>query len=179
MKYDKLLDMPETAQKMYKDFIVYAVLRDKKHLLKSIKNHSLDYSKCGSPIEIIFNVAFDIMNFLGQDDRKLIPQYELVAKGHKYILDFAYIKPDFKLAIECDGHEFHEKTKEQVTYGNERDYLLQMEGFSILHFSGSQINNDPFECATTVHRFIHSKEKGEDHVILRETAQENSPMGVV
>ena len=57
------------------------------------------------------------------------------------------ISVPIKLIVECDGHEFHEKTKDQVEKRNKRDYNLKMQGFDILHFSGSEIYKDPVGCA--------------------------------
>jgi len=53
--------------------------------------------------------------------------------------------------IECDGHEFHEKTKEQVAKDKKRERYIQSNSFSkVLRFSGSEIYNDPFECAAEI-----------------------------
>lgn len=41
--------------------------------------------------------------------------------------------------IECDGHDFHEKTKEQAQRDKKRDRDLQVLGFKIYHFTGSEI----------------------------------------
>ena len=95
----------------------------------------------------------------------LEPQYEVA--GSKYRVDFAFIADenmtidfannDFKLAIECDGHDFHEKTKEQVARDNEREYFLKMQGFDVLRFSGSQIYTKPFRCARQIYNYIVTK----------------------
>lgn len=61
-----------------------------------------------------------------------------------------------KLVIECDGHNFHEKTKEQVIRNNERDYDLQLAGYKVLHFSGSQIYESPLSCANDIYNFIQT-----------------------
>lgn len=49
---------------------------------------------------------------------------------------------DDKIVIECDGHEFHEKTKEQAKHDKERDRYLTAQGFKILRYTGSEIYND-------------------------------------
>jgi very-short-patch-repair endonuclease len=51
-----------------------------------------------------------------------------------------------KFIIECDGHDFHEKTKQQVAYDKKRDRDLQALGFRVLRFSGSEIYKDPKAC---------------------------------
>lgn len=55
-----------------------------------------------------------------------------------------------KIAIECDGHDFHEKTKEQAARDKKRDRFFQSKGWVILRFTGSEIYNDPMKCAEEV-----------------------------
>lgn len=54
------------------------------------------------------------------------------------------------IAIELDGHEFHERTKEQVTDRNQRDRSLQQAGWTVFHFSGSELVKDPERCVREV-----------------------------
>lgn len=51
-----------------------------------------------------------------------------------------------QLVIECDGHDFHEKTKKQASRDKERDRALQDCGYIVFRFSGSDIYNDAFNC---------------------------------
>lgn len=128
--------------------------------------------ECKSPIEQLFYYAYSIVDFDNEGNDYpsffLMPQEEIQTQGGRYYADFVfdsnYLKEDgnvpehpLKLVIECDGHEFHEKTKEQVRRGNERDYNLKVAGYDILHFSGSQIHNEPIECAKKVYEYIKSK----------------------
>jgi very-short-patch-repair endonuclease len=127
------------------------------------------YDECKSPIEEIFNVAYDLkvgseFYFPRIEALQLKNQAKIVANGNTYYADFLFdtsdcftYEHDFKLVIECDGHEFHEKTKEQVERGNKRDLDLKKEGYDILHFSGSQIYKDPIGCAEEVINYILKK----------------------
>lgn len=70
----------------------------------------------------------------------------------QYRVDFLIIYGKGKfgwggVVVECDGHEFHEKTKEQASHDKARDRYLQSLGLKVFHFSGSDIWNDPFGCA--------------------------------
>lgn len=56
-----------------------------------------------------------------------------------------------KIAVELDGHDFHEKTKEQVTYRNRRDRDLQTAGWVVLHVSGSEFNANPQRVTKEIH----------------------------
>lgn len=71
-----------------------------------------------------------------------------------YRLDFAYIVTPFKeapirLAIECDGHEFH-ASREDRERDAARQNDLRGHGFETLRFTGSQICADPEACAQSV-----------------------------
>jgi very-short-patch-repair endonuclease len=86
----------------------------------------------------------------------VIPQYSI----HKYRTDFAIFVGDKqgyqKIAIECDGHDFHEKNKKQVQRDKERDRFFQSKGWKLLRFSGSEIYNDPIGKADEVIEFVGS-----------------------
>ena len=47
-----------------------------------------------------------------------------------------------KYVIECDGHDFHEKTKEQARYDKQRERFFVQEGYRVLRYSGSEIYRD-------------------------------------
>jgi very-short-patch-repair endonuclease len=70
--------------------------------------------------------------------------------------------------VECDGHDFHEKTKEQAARDKERDRYLQECGFYVLRFTGSELYRDPPGCAEQVDRFMES------HILRRGTAVHSS-----
>lgn len=59
-----------------------------------------------------------------------------------------------RLIIECDGHEFHERTKEQAERDRSRDRALTAKGFTVLRFTGREINRDALACAREVERFL-------------------------
>jgi very-short-patch-repair endonuclease len=54
------------------------------------------------------------------------------------------------VAIECDGHDFHEKTKEQARKDKRRDRVFLAEGLPVLRFTGSEIHRDPTAIAKEV-----------------------------
>lgn len=56
--------------------------------------------------------------------------------------------------IECDGHDFHERTKEQAARDKKRDRYLQSSGNPVLRFTGSEIYRDAWGCASQVTDFI-------------------------
>jgi very-short-patch-repair endonuclease len=55
-----------------------------------------------------------------------------------------------KLIVECDGHEFHERTKEQAARDRSRDRALTAFGYEVFRFTGSELWRDPLGCARQV-----------------------------
>jgi very-short-patch-repair endonuclease len=51
-----------------------------------------------------------------------------------------------RLAIECDGHDYHEKTKEQAQRDKKRDRDLLLAGVQTIRFTGSELFRDPGIC---------------------------------
>lgn len=49
--------------------------------------------------------------------------------------------------IECDGHDFHERTKEQAARDRKRDRDMLAKGAIVIRFTGSEIWASPTECA--------------------------------
>lgn len=66
-----------------------------------------------------------------------------------------------KVIVECDGHDFHERTKEQAAKDRSRDREAQMQGFHILRFTGSELWRDPWGCAEKVCEWAFRVQFGE------------------
>lgn len=65
------------------------------------------------------------------------------------------------LIIECDGHEFHERTKQQAARDRSRDRMALSDGFPLLRYTGSEIWNDPLGCAQEVITLSRSRLRGQ------------------
>lgn len=87
-------------------------------------------------------------------------QPEIVAEGRRYRLDIGLevIQGNCRalVAIECDGHDFHEKTKKQAQHDKRRDRDLQILGWSVARFTGSEIVRDPRAASRSSYRLAHS-----------------------
>lgn len=105
-------------------------------------------AKCGSPIEArlldaFFAAGFDvdvetemIRNASGTRLRQQVPV-------DAYRLDFALIAEGGAfVVVECDGHDFHERTKEQVARDKARDRAMVANGWTVLRYAGSEIHKD-------------------------------------
>lgn len=76
-----------------------------------------------------------------------------------FLLVFSMQETGFtkKFVVECDGHDYHERTKEQATRDKERDRRLMDAGYYVIRFSGSEIFKDPYKCARQVRDIITKK----------------------
>jgi hypothetical protein len=101
----------------------------------------------GSPL--ILSRTEDIAHY-GGAARLLIPQFQLDDKR----IDFLLRDPPIEIYLECDGHDFHERTKEQAARDRKRDREVQQTGRPILRFTGSEIYADPVFCASEVFDFL-------------------------
>jgi very-short-patch-repair endonuclease len=111
-----------------------------------------------SPIEAIFEQWFWILRSVDSNFARQLTldrQVEVeTGDGTRYRLDFAVraMDPDrdLKIAIEVDGHDWHERTREQVIDRNRRDRRLSCGGWRIFHFSGAEILQDAARCVDEV-----------------------------
>jgi very-short-patch-repair endonuclease len=63
-----------------------------------------------------------------------------------YRLDFAMlgVHDDTQpVAIEIDGHDYHERTKAQARHDRRRDRWLAQHGWLVLRYTGSEVFRDP------------------------------------
>lgn len=103
------------------------------------------------------------------------------AKIGKYRVDFLVqqngIGPDEHLRpviVELDGHDFHDKSKQQRSYEKARDRALIKAGYRVLHYTGSDIFADPFAVAHEVLVML-----GGDALTLDSNYRADSPLGNV
>lgn len=59
--------------------------------------------------------------------------------------------------VECDGHEFHEKTKEQAAKDKKRDRELQERGYRVYRYTGAEIFANMYDCAHEVLSSVHGR----------------------
>ncbi len=99
--------------------------------------------------------------FLGNDgpDKIIIClQYHI----DKYRVDFyieycdLYLKTTKGLIVECDGHEFHEKNKEQTAKDKKRDRTLQHK-CPVFRFTGSEIYKAPYDCVAQIFNYLDER----------------------
>ena len=141
---------------------------------------------CGSPIEARMLAALYFMSCPIYFDRFTRPQVvlspadEMIETSKKYdelvlVVPQASIgeyRADFLIivklherteplliVVECDGHDFHERTKEQAAKDRRRDREMQAAGFKVFRFTGSEIFRDTIGCVTEISRFMKAEEE--------------------
>jgi very-short-patch-repair endonuclease len=94
------------------------------------------YVKCESPIETALLDQFAATELNGC----WVADAQVSVEGVGRV-DFVLRHPSSTtaIAIECDGHDFHERTKQQAARDRKRDRTLQALGYVVLRFTGSEI----------------------------------------
>jgi very-short-patch-repair endonuclease len=88
-----------------------------------------------------------------------VPQLNIPEVGR---VDFAVFVPQIStqeplLVVECDGHNFHERTTEQVSRDNRRDRAMQRLGIPFLRFTATDIVRNSEDVAREIMEFVHIK----------------------
>lgn len=118
---------------------------------------------CGSPIEKLFSIAIEEAMKKAMSWDALLRDFDVFeiqrqarinygSEGRYYKADFLISLADqrygeFLYIIECDGHEFHEKTKAQVRADKKRERDFLEQGYVFMRFTGSEIHENPYGCA--------------------------------
>ena len=102
-----------------------------------------------SPIEQIFLMMWKFRKIEEEHGLQLAPQKSVRTRTGDYRVDFlitAKQSTTLRLAVELDGHDFHERTKEQVRRDKARERAIVAEEYTILRFSGSEVAQNPSKC---------------------------------
>jgi len=126
-------------------------------------------NQCETPIEQLLAVHLIDLEFhlykelsvLGKfKSLHILAQKEVVVNDRKYRLDFLIecitTTKHHKYAIECDGHEFHEKTKGQAARDKARERNLMSEGYKVIRFTGSEIWKNASRCSGEIINIIQN-----------------------
>ncbi len=155
--------MPDKVVELYYEFAKGYLANEAPEYLFFLNEYIVELTQCESPIEQILLLMLKLFSdylWLGYEFEV---QKDIQIEDKTYRADIYYTSESFmpnnpyRLVIECDGHEFHEATKEQVAKRNDRDLDLKNAGYDVLHFSGSQIYNDPYKYSKKIGMYINQK----------------------
>lgn len=109
-------------------------------------------------IALLFSEQFtfeptDEKPFVARDALGVCLAQQLAVGPHR--LDFALVHADgASLAIELDGHEYHDGSKDRAERDRARDRELVAKGWVTARFTGREIVRDAMRCAQEAHRLI-------------------------
>ncbi len=81
------------------------------------------------------------------DEITVKPQASVGSYHADFLLQWRQWGVEASVAVELDGHEFHEKTKEQAARDRRRDRYFTVHGLSPMRFAGSEIHRNATDCA--------------------------------
>lgn len=90
----------------------------------------------------------------------VVPQYRLKTEAGNYRVDLMIVDGKTlgpRLAIECDGHDFHERTKIQAKKDKSRDRAIQLLGIPVYRFTGSEVYANAVGCAVEVLKHLDAR----------------------
>ena len=113
--------------------------------------------RCDSPIEreLLLNLYPHLTTDCAQELRA---QYMIESSGDMLtISDFAF--PDMRIVIYCDGYAPREGNREAFKRDRLQSRELQLEGWIVLRFAGSEINYDSEMVVETIQRSIARRDR--------------------
>ena len=121
---------------------------------------------CQSPIEqmmlaevIFLNDGYGVISWdFMPDGPRSVDETETIFDCQALVLQY---RADFlftvrvkgnerKVVVECDGHDFHERTKEQAQRDKARDREMTAHGYTVLRFTGSEIYRNAANCVSEI-----------------------------
>lgn len=81
----------------------------------------------------------------------VLRQLPVTVGKHRYRIDFAIVAHDGRpwVACEVDGFAFH-SSKDQIVYDRQRERALTAAGWTVLRFTGTEVNRDAEGCVLEV-----------------------------
>jgi hypothetical protein len=139
--------------------------------------------RCRSPIE---QQLFDALQASGWESSSAQPFVYLrafpptlcaftlnnayVTGGVSYVFDFGvemWDEDDGKwrmiLDVEADGHDHHERTKEQARRDRSRDRALTKADIGVVRFTGAEIYADAYGCVDELHEIVAAEVQRRTH----------------
>ncbi|XWN32721.1 MAG: DUF559 domain-containing protein [Devosia sp.] len=131
-----------------------------------LREMRLLFALCESPIEQLLGAAILTSTSDGygdgkarfsplrlRDDREgttFTPQYQLLSYRADFAFRTGYLGQEQFLVVECDGHDFHDRTKEQASRDRARDRTLLEIGIPVIRFTGRDVWADAMGCAEQI-----------------------------
>lgn len=89
----------------------------------------------------------------------IVPQHTV---SYYCRIDFAFLfDTGVRFAVELDGYEFHERTKDQAQRDKTRDRELNADAWRVLRYTGSEVFQNADRCVLDVFRIASKLERHE------------------
>lgn len=136
-----------------------------------------DIDRVESPIEKIFLIYLNDHEtspfWENSEGASLVAtaQFPVIIGKHSYRVDFSISYHDTissltsTVFVELDGHDFHEKTKEQAANDKKRERLLMNKCDGLLRFTGSEVYHNPQKCVESA--LSLAREKYHQKMVLK------------
>lgn len=147
----------------------------------------MQYSKtgidlCGSPLEVKMARAFAKYPEADFRWRKYNEYPQLIGRWPKWFLalgvqvelkpyrvDFAIVSAGFAvdssapspllIIVEVDGHDYHERTKEQAEHDKKRDRFMMVNGAKVFRFTGREVFRNDMICVDEVLQYTFGMQR--------------------
>jgi very-short-patch-repair endonuclease len=113
----------------------------------------------GDPYSQYEPPAFGSAEDRAQDSEALSLSIYRQVKIESYCIDLVLRGGCGLIFVECDGHEWHERTKQQAAYDRERDRLFLSRGLITARFTGSEIHHYPEKCASELYAILATSDR--------------------
>ncbi len=119
-----------------------------------------------SPMEVLFaNALTDARWPVRKHESgalvRVVPNERRIVAGLSYELDFGFsvraqdgTEWEVFLDVEIDGHDFHERTKEQARRDRSRDRALTRHDISVIRFTGAEVYADARGCVEETEEIV-------------------------
>jgi len=158
--------LKEYATKLYIDTLRCSPIEQK--LYFALHSHFIDnlMNYQGTTCLLVNKTTSEISKFL--DSQRQKPFFKVGDVDYEidiflyldcFLIESKYgrMRVPFYIGIECDGHDFHERTKWQAQKDRSKDRMLKIQGLDIIRFTGSEITRSPENCVSQIQCLIDSK----------------------
>lgn len=129
---------------------------------RDLHQRSMEHYNCMSskwtPIEQIAGlILLELTRVVGSHNLSVLAQERIENYRVDFLVRFCplhNLDASKNIIIECDGHEWHEKTKEQAQKDKERDRTLTKLGYIVFRYTGSEIVDDPWKIYKDVEELL-------------------------
>lgn len=118
--------------------------------------------KSQSPIELMLAVSFMALGYrpkldaiygislVTNDNRTIETQVPIGSYKADFVVSWFCSGQKISVVVECDGHDYHERTKRQAAHDKKRDRYMLAQGWHVMRFTGSEIYRDAASCVMEV-----------------------------